>query len=188
MHVWVLTPCIFNLFWHPGLWRGKRPLKIFDEGFESHLNEFLDLTSGQEDRFGKIFLGRVRKWVGRLESLQGFLWRTRFFCKKLLPRSRFQCRRRSTFCRRGDVLLTGAAPILPRPAPVWMGGGPIAAIARCRTLWNTGDLCIVVTQGAAMLANLSHDIPMNARSTLITALINEGDFKRRCVEGGLQGG
>ena len=114
-----------------------------------------------------------------------------------------------------DVLLAAATPVLPRPSPAWMGDGPpsldnilplpsanvqdveywlncrncemrnalehgdVGTVARCGSL---------VAQGAAMLANLSHDVPMNARSTLMTALINEGDSKRRCVEGGLQGG
>ena len=112
-------------------------------------------------------------------------------------------------------LQRAATPVLPRTAPVWMGDGPpsldnvpplptaniqdvehwlncrncemrnalehgdVGTVARCGSL---------VAQGAAMLANLSHDVPMNARSTLMSALINEGDSKRRCVEGGLQGG
>ena len=46
--------------------------------------------------------------------------------------------------------------------------------ARCGSL---------VAQGAAMLANLSQDVPMNARSNLMSALINEGDTKRRASKG-----
>ena len=47
----------------------------------------------------------------------------------------------------------------------------------------TRDVDNARIQGAAMLANLSQDVPMNARSNLMSALINEGDTKRRCVEG-----
>ena len=42
----------------------------------------------------------------------------------------------------------------------------------CCSLWQ-------VAQGAAMLASLSHDVRMNARSTLMMALRNEGDSKRK---------
>ena len=123
------------------------------------------------------------------------------------------CRRGSTFCRRSGMhLLAAPTPVLPRP--VWMGDGPpsldnipplpsanvqdVEHWLNCRNCemrnaLEYGDPGIVarcgslVAQGAAMLANLSQDVPMVARSTLMSALINEGDTKRRCVEGGLLG-
>ena len=112
-------------------------------------------------------------------------------------------------------LQRAATPVLPRTAPVWMGDGPLSLdnvpplptaniqdvehwlnFRNCemRNALEHGDAAIVarcgslVAQGAAMLANLSHDVPMNGRSTLMSALVNEGDSKRRCVEGCVQGG
>ena len=57
--------------------------------------------------------------------------------------------------------------------------GDVGTVALCGSL---------VAQGAAVLANLTQDVPMNAWSSLMSALINEGNNKSRCIEGGLQGG
>ena len=107
-----------------------------------------------------------------------------------------------------DALLAAATPFLPRP--VWMGDGPpsldnipplpstnvqdVEHWLNCRNCemrnaLEHGDPGTVarcgssVAQGAAMLANLSQDVPMIARSNLMSALIDEGHTKRRCVEG-----
>ena len=48
--------------------------------------------------------------------------------------------------------------------------GDVGTVARCGSL---------VAQGATVLANLSHEVPMNARSTLMSALINEEVHRRR---------
>ena len=94
-----------------------------------------------------------------------------------------------------DVLQKAGTPVLPRPAPVWMRDGPLSLdnipplpsanvqdveywlnchTCEMRNALEHGDVGTIarcgslVAQGAAMLGTLSHDIPMNARSTLMT--------------------
>ena len=175
-----------------GPWRWKRPCETFVESSGSCPIEIQDRFSGPKDTVVQGFPRRKR--AGRLEEVIARAPEEKDVCLKSTLRSMLQwrsCRKESTFCKRSGMLCwQQPPPVLPRPAPVWMGDGPpsldnipplpstnvqdVEHWLNCRNCEmrnaleygypGTAARCGTL---AAMLANLSQDVPMIARSNLM---------------------
>ena len=127
--------------------RGKRPFEASAEGLGSCPSEIPDRTSGQDDRLVQEFprkrAGRLEEAIARATAKKEVGLQEIVESERRLEQWEAQARvlpsqvdaqvevsvvvlqeKIDVLQKERDVLLAASTPVLPRPAPVWMGDGP----------------------------------------------------------------